>query len=66
MRQIRQENEANARLIAAAPDLLAVCEYLLESLKGCYRGAGVTMSANYTNEVHDMMDAAVRKAKEPF
>jgi len=66
MQQIAQENRANAKLMSAAPELLAACEYLLESLKGCYRGAGVVMSAHYAETVAEMMDDAVRKAKEPF
>lgn len=55
------ESEANARLIFAAPDLLAACEAMLEFLPiGDYPTAGSKSKAIQTR---DMVKAAIRKAK---
>jgi hypothetical protein len=48
----REVNEANARLINAAPDLLAVCEFMLEDL-----------NSNLDYEARLIVQAAIDKAK---
>lgn len=55
--------ESNARLIAASPDLLAVCEELVRALS---LGTGREVSVVTRNEmypVRDMAMAAISKAK---
>lgn len=47
-------NKANARLIAAAPDLLAICQYINED-----HDAIVHLS----DHLRDMLEAAIAKAK---
>jgi hypothetical protein len=53
---VAEENEANARLIAAAPDLLAACEAALED--GPHNA-----SCGLHLEVVDVLRAAIAKAK---
>ena len=54
MRRDPFESEANARLIAASPDLLAACEFALECLVDWDRENG---------EAGDMLRTAIAKAK---
>jgi len=48
--------EANARLIAAAPDLLAACRAVLECL-------GRTLAPDYLPEPRELLRAAIAKAE---
>jgi len=48
--------EANARLIAAAPDLLAACRAVLECL-------GRTLAPDYLPETRELLRAAIAKAE---
>lgn len=50
-----QEVAANARLIAAAPDLLAACESVIDGL--------ASMGCDWGDEQHAIVSAAIRKAK---
>jgi hypothetical protein len=54
------ENEANARLIAAAPDLLAACEAVLSNLDHL---SDVWGQEGVTRTVQDRLRAAIAKAK---
>jgi hypothetical protein len=61
---------ANARLIAAAPDLLAACELALEQLHHCDCSNGVTSPMGdidegnvWAGQTADTLLAAIRKAK---
>ena len=53
------QNEANARLFAAAPDMLAACELALESF-GCVRPEAY---AQASRREFDTLKAAITKAK---
>jgi hypothetical protein len=54
-----EENKANARLIAAAPELLAAAEMVVAHFNGMKRGA---LSPSLTRAV-DASNAAIQKAK---
>ena len=57
------ETEANARLIAAAPDLLAACKEALAAVDEAYQATGfVRIMA--TSEQRLRIEAAIRKAEE--
>ncbi len=53
-----REDEANAHLIAAAPDLLEVCEEMLGDMELCCEGAG----ESWRNRIRKAR-AATKKAK---
>ncbi|MDS1141746.1 hypothetical protein RE432_14995 [Pusillimonas sp. SM2304] len=53
-----QQNEANARLIAAAPDFLAVCESWVS-----YMGSPHAATQEREDKLLDAMRAAIAKAK---
>ena len=56
--ELRQENVDNANLIAAAPDLLAVCEELLYLLESYQDEARFYLKGHYNRATN-----AIRKAK---
>lgn len=53
------DGRANARLIAAAPDLLEVCEQAVELLETCDRHFGT-----HTINTRESVEAAIAKAKK--
>ena len=55
-----QETEANARLIAAAPDLLEACEYAVEHAEGLRRGTPQELSI-YVVKLSEAIDKATEK-----
>lgn len=68
--EIHEENKANARLIAAAPELLEACKALLLALDGDGEMAGIldTTDGYYgwgqvTKDIRDAAYAAIAKAE---
>ena len=58
------ENEANARLIAAAPDLLAALENIRDTIESCYIAGGwVPLDAEEMESIVEMATIAIAKAK---
>jgi hypothetical protein len=57
-REARERAEANARLIAAAPDLLAACRQMVASLNGSAFDTMGMLAA------HRALDAAIAKAEK--
>ena len=58
----KKEVEANARLISAAPDLLAVCQAARQALRSYQYGNG---SPDLAVEIADACEAAIAKATTP-
>lgn len=59
------EEEANARLIASAPDLLAACEYILDNLDTDAVQHIITCPRDFRAQLNvsrDMLRAAIAKA----
>jgi len=56
---LRQEDEANACLMEAAPDLLAACEYFMESAEWNKKEFAYTVS----DFCHSQIKKAIAKAK---
>jgi len=54
--------EANANLLAAAPDLLRAAAAFLTSIASCYRGAGLIVPGPVADRLADQFKAAVAKA----
>jgi hypothetical protein len=60
--EVREERDANAKLIAAAPDLLAACEECLKVIDECYEATGCIKVCR-TSEQRLKIEAAIAKAK---
>ncbi|KKN71379.1 hypothetical protein LCGC14_0421010 [marine sediment metagenome] len=56
---MESERLANARLIAAAPDLLEACEKIEAIEKGCLK-----RRVGYDLQIHSIAKVAIAKAKE--
>ena len=54
----RQKNKANARLIAAAPDLLEICNKIY------YNGEPIGKTIIVSSQHEAMLEAAIAKAEE--
>ncbi len=60
----RQKNKANARLIAAAPDLLAACKTTLEMLDAEIRTAPLGRDTQPEKVTAQVLEAAIDKAEK--
>ena len=58
----RRTNHANAKLIAASPDLLAVCKYALEAINAV-KSEGFTLRE--INVLTGILSEEIRKAESP-
>lgn len=63
-----REDEANARLIAAAPDLLAACKEALEVIKvdyfrACEVVCGESAAEQITKRIDEQLTSAIAKAE---
>ena len=57
-----REQEANARLIAAAPDLLAACKEMLNEIRA-YQGESEFEEGSITKSHCDLLKSAIAKAE---
>lgn len=59
---IKEQHEANARLVAAAPDLLEACKRQVANIEQ-WLETGVPASADESQQIYNALKAAIAKAE---
>ena len=59
---IKEQHDANARLVAAAPELLAACKLQVANIEQ-WLETGVPASADESQQIYNALKAAIAKAE---